>query len=430
MTTNYQVLEEYIKEKMINHTIPGIAIGILQNDSIIYQKGFGYRNLEEKDPVTPQTIFSIASVTKSFIAMAIMKLAEEGKLSLQESVLKYIPEFKVTGYYDIERINIVHLLSHTTGIAPMLRKEEFNSLEDHINYFSSVDVDVLGDPGVYFSYSNDTFILLGIIIQRVTGKPFKNYIEENILEPLKMLSTGFRNYERMKNKEITTPYQFSTTGLSLESIAWSRLGNYEVGGGLYSNVIDLMQYGKTYFSPDNQFLSDMWNPTHQLSGDLFYGYGLFITQNYHNLSLVEHGGSQPGFSSHFGIVPEHNIAVAVLSNLSGVPCSDIWLAAVNITLGIPMHKKRITESRYNIQINKLDKFLGTYSSIEGNSIKVYLVNNQPRALIKREEFELIAIEKDSFMIYKTNKTLRFFSENGKKAWAVFNGNQMLRRIEE
>ena len=132
--------EYYVSELMEREQIPGVAVAISQNGKMIYERGFGVRSLETKAPVTPDTIFGTASITKSFVAFSIMKLAEEGKLRLDDAVNKYLPSFQLKSYDNIDKIKIHHLLSHTTGIPSVERKEQLESFHEHLNYLRELDL--------------------------------------------------------------------------------------------------------------------------------------------------------------------------------------------------------------------------------------------------------------------------------------------------
>src|SRR4051812_47806142 len=123
--------EGFVEEMMEAEKIPGVAVALSQNGKVIYKKGFGTKDVETNEPVTPETIFGTASVTKSFTALAIMKLAEEGKLQIDDPVTKHLPRFRLVGYDDIDEIKIHHLLTHTTGLATMKRVEELKGFEEH-----------------------------------------------------------------------------------------------------------------------------------------------------------------------------------------------------------------------------------------------------------------------------------------------------------
>ncbi|HIP56711.1 MAG TPA: class A beta-lactamase-related serine hydrolase, partial [Ignisphaera aggregans] len=191
-------LEEFILSKMSETRIPGLSIAIVDRDRVVYARGFGFRDLERGLPSTPETIYGIGSVTKSFTALAIMKLVEEGKLSLDDPVERYVPlKLRSMG----EPIRIHHPLTHTSGIAALAYAEAFirgslqldgetwlplASPQDVISYMSGYEEWVVDKPGKRFFYLNEGYVLLGYIISKVTGIEYEDYVKQYILRPLSM----------------------------------------------------------------------------------------------------------------------------------------------------------------------------------------------------------------------------------------------------
>jgi CubicO group peptidase (beta-lactamase class C family) len=424
-----RALEEYIQETMRDKHIPGVSMAISHSGKVIYAKGFGFRDLENREAVTPETIFGTASVTKSFTGMAIMKLEEEGILSVHDPVTKYLPEWKLEEVEDMENIRIAHLLSHTTGLPPLSRREELNQFCEHIYYLNGEKVEMLGKPGEYFSYCNDSFLLLGAIIERVTGKLFRRYLTESILVPLQMNRSTFSLEEVEKFHNVSVPYEYNTKSETYVKQEWPTLGNYEVGGGIRSNVLDLLTYGEQYITETpivaREHLQEMWQPFIRVHDDTYYGYALTTTNYSHGLTLVEHGGGQPGVSSYFGFVPEKKLVVAVLTNVSGAPSSDLWLAGVNAVLDFPIKQTRREDTSYNGNLDS--RIDGDYHSAEGGSITI---KNGTTITIEEATYRLQPTGKDSF-ISEQNIPLRFFYKNqSDHPWAVLFGFRMLRRIGE
>ncbi|HWO74548.1 MAG TPA: serine hydrolase domain-containing protein [Bacillus sp. (in: firmicutes)] len=423
----WQDFESYVEKIMREKHIPGAAVAVSQNGEVIYEKGFGYRNVTTKEPVTPETIFGIASVTKSFTALAIIQLEEEGKLSVHDPVVKYIPEFQLNGIKDMGTIKIYHLLSHTTGLPPMRRREELNRLKDHLEYLANEEYEMLGEPGEYFSYCNDTFLLLGEIVERLTGRLHRRYVTEKILNPLQMYRSTFSLEEVAKLENVSVPYMYNRKTKSYEEQPWPTLGNYEVGGGIRSNVLDLLKYGQVYLEDSTKYTRKMWNHLHPIKSNSYYGYALQVTPDYSGVTLVEHGGGQPGVSSNFGFIPEKGVAVSVLTNVSEAPAAELWLAAVNTVLGLPLDQKRSVEPVYEATPGELQLLKGTYESAEGGNITIAEVGNEWFAEAAGEKFKLRASASDTLVIEALELPLKFFIKEEGPAWAVLFGSRMLRR---
>ncbi|UED70543.1 serine hydrolase [Brevibacillus sp. HD3.3A] len=430
-------LAHYIETFMEEHSVPGLAVALSLHGQTIYAKGFGVRDLDTKEPVTPETVFGIASVTKSFTAAAIMQLVHEGKLSLDDPVNKYLPSFRLTGC-DAGKIQIRHLLSHTSGVPPLLRKEELIQFHEHLDYLAHVEFAALGEPGQYFSYANDMFLLLGAIIERVTGRLYRRYMTERLLEPLGMHRSTFSLEEVARLSNVSTPYARRGANQQMTKVAWPTLGNYEVGGGIRSSVEDLLAYGSLYVGGgrDQQQeivpatgLAPMWQPVHRLTKDAWYGYALKTTTDYAGVTLVEHGGGQPGVSSNFGFVPEKGVVCVVLSNMENVPIRKVWLAAVNAALGLPLAHKEPDAPLYQIDGEELDKLVGTYACAEGGHLRLFVREGVPVADVAGTEFALRAAASDTLIFTDSELPLRFFFKADRRAWAVLLGMRMLQRVE-
>ncbi len=431
--------EGFVDSFMEREKVPGIAVAISREGDVIYQKGFGVRDLETKEPVTPDTIFGVASVTKSFTAAAIMHLAAEGKLSLEDPVARHIPTFRLSNGKDASRVQIRHLLSHTTGVPPLVRREELTKLGDHLDYLATASYDLLGEPGDYISYCNDTFLLLGAIIESVTGRLYRRYMTELLLEPLGMHRSTYSLEELARMQNVSVPYVKQAGSSDLKRAEWPTLGNYEVGGGIRSNVLDLLKYGELYVKDglaeekgiaSDSLLRGMWQPVHPLTRKAWYGYALKVTPDYaEGITLVEHGGGQPGVSSNFGFVPQKGIVVAVLSNLDQVPIRDVWLVAVNAALGLPLDQKEEREPDYDAASEELEKLVGTYRSAEGGQLNLFLREGKPVAEVAGAEFDLRTSSRDTLVFLETEMPLRFFFKSEEKAWAVLLGLRMLTRAD-
>lgn len=434
---------EWLTEKLMReHHVAGAAVAVSQDGQLVYAKGFGYRDVDNRLPVTPKTIFGIASVSKSFTALAIMQLQDEGMLSVDDPVVKHLPEWKIQGMEDMEAIKIRHLLSHTTGIPPLKRTQDIVRFSEHLPRFEAEEYELLGRPGEYLSYSNDSFLLLGEIIQRISGKLYRRHMTARILEPLDMNRSTYSIEEILRFDDVTVPYVYDDKVASFQEVQWPQLGTYEVGGGVRSNVLDLMKYGQVFVnqgvvnghkivSPEGIHM--MYKPVYEIAPNRYYALALEVTMDYSGVTLVEHGGGQPGVSSNFGFVPERNLVVAVLTNVSGVPAENIWLAATNTALGLSLERRRERLSACEMASCDLQKFSGTYQSGEGfdsSKLTVYVDDGQARLKIAGKEYRLQAVSRDSFVFEENGRrqVVKFHFDETGKPWAVFFNLRMLRRV--
>ena len=430
-----------------NHIV-GASVAVADKSQVLYAGSFGVRDLKSQEPVTPETIFGCASVSKSFTAMAMMRLAARGVLTVDDPVVKHLPEFHLVGAKDMSLVKIRHLLSHTTGLPPMTRRQDITDLDEHVKYLASAEYELLGEPGEYFSYCNDTFLLNGLIIQRKSGQLYRRHMTRHILDVAGMNRSTYNLEELEKLGNLSTPYTYNRAERTHEEQDWPVLGTYEVGGGVRSCVMDLMKYGQIYLNqgktldgeqivPSDE-LRKMWNsPMYPTGRSTHYHFALQVTPNYadRGITLAEHGGGQPGVSSNFGFVPEKGITAAVLTNVGGVPAGAIWLAAVNVALGLPLDTKKSVEVDSGASPKELERFTGLYSCDEGGRIELFMDGKELKLRTESEEIMLKAA--DGHTLFYEDKgqqfVLRFYFDDGlsqtslSKPWAVLARSRMLRR---
>jgi len=233
---------------MKTYAIPGASIAVSKNNQLIYSQGFGYRDIDQKLPVTKDTIFGVASITKSFTALAIMHMHDQKQLSIEDPVVKYLPQFSLRGG-TTDKVTISHLLSHTTGVPPLRRCVQLDGFDEHLDYLRSGDYEPFAEPGDYFSYCNDTFLVLGAIIEKISGQSYRSYMTEKLLKPLGLTRSTY-DVNRLKRLEnVSIPYVYNKEKNHQKAVAWPKLGNYEVGGGIRSTAVDLITYGRLYTDP-------------------------------------------------------------------------------------------------------------------------------------------------------------------------------------
>jgi CubicO group peptidase (beta-lactamase class C family) len=429
---NWSQLEGFISNLMDKENIAGVAIAISKDGEVIYENGFGYRDIEKKLPVTPNTVMGIASISKSFTALEIMRLADEGFLDTDDLVIKHLPELKIANI-DMNKLKIKHLLSHTTGLPPVSRRQDHIHFSKHIKYLKEYETELLGDPGQYFSYANDTFLLLGAIIEKYRGCLYARRIT-NLLITLGMNNSSVYVDEIPKLSEITKNYIYDEKE-GYTTADWPRLGVYEAGGGVRSSVRDLMKYGQVYVNEgiyngkkliSKERIREMYSPMIETAPGEYYCYALKSNPDYNGVTLVEHGGGQPGVSSNFGFVPEENLVVAVLTNTTGKPAHAIWKAAVNATLGFPIEEKSDKDS-FEMSQKQIEELIGFYKSDEGGNVLIYQDGNKIRGVINKDHITLTPLKEDLLKIDGKDyrNIIKFFKNKDEKAWAAFFGSRML-----
>jgi len=207
--TEEMQIEKVITENMSKGNIPGLSITIVRDDKTVYQKGFGYSNLDEEKPVTSQSLFELASNSKAFTALAILSLVESGQIELNDNVTRYIPWLKVKYKGKEIPITIEQTLHQTTGIPGSTINmipvsNEDSALEETVRTLIGIELD--SEPGKMFQYATINYDVLGLIIEQVTGETYEYYMEETILKPMELNNTYLIRNEEINN-QMTNGYK-------------------------------------------------------------------------------------------------------------------------------------------------------------------------------------------------------------------------------
>jgi len=465
---DWKVYENYAQKLLDRHQVPGASVGIAVEGQTIYTHGFGWRDVEKKLPVTEDTIFGVGSITKSFTAVAIMQLQEQGKLSVDDPVVRYLPEFKVGKDGAEKHMTIHHFLTHTSGLPPlgsltraMVRSlwedesvmegegaekirdvEPIDTYEELMAYIGSLDIELLGFPGQYFSYSNDAFALLGAIVERVSGIPYEVYVAEHILKPLGMNRSVFDRRELESLGNVATPYaskRVKGRDRVFAAPVWHEAPAMTAAGFLKSTVQDMLRYmeiyrtggtgnGQTILSARS--IDQMTTPYAQSQPGQYYGYGLMIHPNYHGVSLVEHGGNLKGVSAWVSCIREKGITGVVLTNLVASPGADVLLGAMNTLMGVPVSTKRVRFQKYNCPPERLARYAGQYKSDEGASVKVTARGDGLDLEIEGVHFRARPVGVDTFAMRRKglDSAVRFLIDTRGEPWGLVTGLRIVRRV--
>ena len=319
---------------LIKTNDPGLAVLVSQNGKILFEKGYGLADLEHQVPVTPQTSFRIASTTKPFTASAILKLQEEGKLSVNDKLSKYIPEFPRGN-----EVTLRQLLTHTSGIHDYIQEPDILSRATNATTTEAIIEEIRKypydfDPGAKWSYDNSGYLLLGCIVEKVSGQSYRDFLRDHFFQPLGMTNTGvYRAHLGLPHE--APGYSLGTNGFerALDSDS-SWLGG---AGALYSTVEDLYRWNEGVFNGrvlDAASLKAAFTPVKTKENQTDYdskgdGYGFgWMLFRHRGLREIAHGGGIPGFSSMLLRVPDKKFTVATLANAQpGRPKADPQILA-------------------------------------------------------------------------------------------------------
>jgi CubicO group peptidase (beta-lactamase class C family) len=305
-------------QNVIKPDDPGLAVLVAQDGKILFEKGYGLADIEHHTAVTPETKFRIGSITKQFTAAAILKLQEEGKLSVEDKLSKYIPDFPRG-----DEVTLHHLLTHTSGIHSYTSKPDFmehvtNAIttEEVIKSFKHDPYDF--DPGAKWLYDNSGYMLLGYIVEKVYGQTYAAFLRENFFQPLGMTNTGVYTV----NPSLT----HEALGYSYKEGKFDRAVNWNMSwaggaGAIYSTVEDLYRWNEGIFNGkvlSAASLKAAFTPvkTKENQDDVSnagYGYG-WILGDLRGLREIWHNGGLNGFSSSLLRLPQENFTIAILAN--------------------------------------------------------------------------------------------------------------------
>jgi len=323
------------------------AVLVAQNGEVIYKNGFGLANLEWNIPNEPNTKFRLSSLTKQFTSMLIMMLVEEGKIKLDAKIKDYLPDYRT----DISnKVTIHHLLTHTSGIPDNSNRTEdlrkHYTPENYIDLFCSGDLEF--EPGTTFNYSNSGYHLLGIIIEKVTGKKYEEALREYILDPLGMKNTGVDQFESIIKRRATS-YQKNINIYKKDPYFY--MPNFFSAGAMYSTVEDLYLWDQALYSEkllSQKYKDIMFKP---YLGNIAYGWGVVKVQigtTQDSTLLFVHTGGIAGSDSRIARLVNDKHLIVLLGNvgIGWEKAYEISQQITNILYDVPYNlpKKSIIET--------------------------------------------------------------------------------------
>lgn len=314
---------------------PGVAIGVVQDGEAVFAKGYGIANLDYDIPITPSTVFDIASVSKQFGAMAIAMLVDQGKLSLDDDVRKYIPEVPDFG----KTITIRHLVHHTSGVRDWPGALAMGGwrMDDVISFSQILKMvenqkELNFEPGAEYLYSNTGYNLLAETVARVTGQTFRQWTDKHIFQPLGMTNTHFQDDHTRVVKNRAFAYAWDLSGYKVQPNGLTALGS----SSLFTSIEDLIKWVNNYEEQKvgGKAVMDLIQEQGVLNNGekIAYAFGNSIGE-YKGLKRVAHSGSWAGFRTYLARFPEQGLAVIVLSNNANfnpggkaMEIADVYLA--------------------------------------------------------------------------------------------------------
>ncbi|WP_432628341.1 serine hydrolase domain-containing protein [Brotaphodocola sp.] len=425
-------LEALVAQVMEDCSARGVAVGIVNaKGEIQYEQYFGYRDEENKLPINRDTIFGMASVTKSFTALSIMQMQMDGVLSVDDPVSKYIPEF--TNKNQDQPVKLWHLMCHSGGYFPLPRivvdktaqaMGIEDTLEEELIYrrdFADEGIRLVaerldnqtrftGRPGQRMSYCNDGFGLLSDIVRRHSDcDSFAEYLDKHVLKPIGMERSNTSFIRNTLDENAAVLYSF-------ENGEWRADRDYQNdafvlhgGGAMKSTLGDMMKYAVMYLNEgtaengnrilDRYSVQEMEKPRQFMKPGVYYGYGL-ETKQVEDRAVYEHGGSLPGVSSNFSFCPQEEVGIVVLCNTMDVSVVAIADAALRAYCGLEVSEKRQEHGKREWSEEERKELAGTYVSGEGDAFELKDENGSLTMSVNGKAVDLQAVYPYQGMVRK------------------------------
>ena len=391
---------------------PGAAAIVVQNGRILYRGAQGLANLELGVPLRPESVFRIGSITKQFTAAAILLLAEEGKVSLSDPVTKYLPDYHAQGHI----VTVEHLLSHTSGIANYTELPEWQgtmradvSVRGLIDIFQDKPFDFA--PGERWKYDNSGYILLGAIIEKISGQTYAEFLRARIFEPLGMKNARYEDLAQITANRVAG---YMRDGAGWRNADYLSMSQPYAAGAIICNVDDLARWNAAMESGEllkpaswqraqRSFALADGRPTR-------YGAG-WIVGRVGPVATVEHGGGINGFNAYVLRAPAQQLYVAVLANASPprTPPQELAVQLAARALGVSLDAPEVALAR-----GRLDEYPGNYLLEDG---RTRVITRDGRRLYAQDgdagKLELTHTGKDLFEARANQARFQFRRQQGR-----------------
>lgn len=393
---------------------PGGAVAVVKDGEIIFKKAYGVANLEYNIPVTPSSIFHIASVSKQFTVFSILLLEKQGKLSLDDDVRKYIPEVPDFG----KTITLRHLASHTSGL-----RDQWNLLsmagwrmddvitKEHIIKLVSKQKELNFEPGDQYMYCNTGFTLLAEVVTRISDMSFAEFTKANIFTPLEMNNTLFYDDHEKIVKNRAYSYKPDAEGYKKSVLNYANVG----ATSLFTTVEDLSRWAMNFTDlkvGDSTIINKMNTPAVLNNGNTFGGaLGQFVG-DYKGLKEIQHGGADAGYRTYLTRFPDENFAVIVFSNAAEFNPEKMAHGVVDIYLKDKFKPEDLTiedeSETYTVDQNILKTYVGDYELQPG--VIVTISSEDTRLIAKvpgQPTVTLKPISANEFMVEGVGAKIEF-----------------------
>ncbi len=410
-----------IMRENFNDASPGVALLISKKGSIVYRKSFGKADLELNVPMKVENVFQIGSITKQFTAISILMLWEQQKISLEDPIKKYLPEYPAHAGH----ITVHQLLNQTTGIVEMLSindpenipQKEWKSV-DLIDIFKNEELHF--EPGEKWEYSNSNYALLGLIIEKISGLSYAEFLDKHIFKPLHLsTSRNGNNSEIIPNR---IPGYLKLKDGSFKNSSFLNLSYTFGGGSILSTVDDLAKWNEalvSYKLVQKQTLDKAFTNHKTINNiNTDYGYGWFLNE-LQGYKTIEHSGGTRGFSSNGIYIPSEDIFIIMLTNSGNYPAEQISTTILAEVLNKPL----IHPDAISLPAAELSLFEGIYKLDDGYNIKVAVEANELYVTVWGLKQKVLASSSNTFFIKGSFIEYEFLESDGGKISSIIYKNR-------
>ncbi|MGV3558889.1 serine hydrolase [Larkinella arboricola] len=431
--TTVQKLEEYMTASAHLHRFNGTVL-VAQKGTVLLKRGFGWRDVKNNIPNDTSSLYQLGSITKTFTGAVILQLQEEKKLSLNDRLTKYFPD-----YPQGDQITLEQLFLHTSGIY------DFKNIlygPDSIRVTRPVfkewlvaqfkDKPLTARPGTAVNYTNSGYYLLGLIIEKITGKPFETVVRERFFRPLQLAQSGF-DFVNLKNRGKTTGYTFWKDSVLVETRTIDSTVAY-AAGGMYSSVGDLYRWSRVVQNR-RMLKPETWETALTPPDKGNWGYGWGISYFGEGKKLIYQNGNIPGFATFYVQVPEDDVVVILLCNVDDASdlttldpiVTDLMKIVYDEPYKLPVNRKVVPVSE-----TVLRQYVGNYKLDAARTLTVtYEAGKLFLQVTGQPKFELFAESQTKFFLKTVDAQLTFFKDASGNVTQVIvhqGGNHVAKRI--
>lgn len=470
-------LDVYVRRMMKEYGVPGVGLAVIEHGALRYVKGYGVRDVRTRAPVTVNTQFAIGSVTKSFTALDMMVLVENGQVDLDAPVTTYIPEFKLSNPASTRTVTVRNLLTHSSGLVRTDASTFNPKLTAKDIIAAAATTPLVGKPGKTFVYSNVNTIIAGEIISRVSGQPWDVFTRQRVLRPLGMNTATLSIEELKKQPDIAAPHELNVKGGGSRPTRYLTLGADAPAGAVNASVTEMARYVRFQLGDGSPLLSQarldemhrgqIAAPDFNLPGifadqahkvaprsadvpaslvtDEHYGF-YWGVETFLGAKLVQHGGNVTGETANITLLPKQRSGVVILANVEGANTfmEAVRLHVAEVLLGCPgpdvnavlqaqlkllgqdnarIAADRLAARTYQPHPSELSAVAGTYKSLaDTKSTRINVVDNRTLKLESgfqgvRFAVDLLPLGKNRFMATSQpliGGVVKFVDRNGKR----------------